>query len=169
VTTPAIGSPTAEQLHSIRLGTEPICLVATPSVAKARSRRQLFTVTGCLYRRLVEQYEPGPGKHRWDALQLGSLESVRAGVLYGLGAALLPRVSVLGPLRSGKLVELPWAGPDQLEIHGAWHGRCCPTQMVDWLVGQRASLPREHETGPPERSGGRHRPRSDAEPGRSDG
>ncbi len=124
------------------VGAEPICLVSTEAATAAKRARVLVTAPGCVYRELAERDRDRAKGVRWDLLQLGSLESVRAGVLNGLGVGLLPRVAVSSPLRSGHLVELTRTSHDDVAVEARWSVHSgCPKSVAQWLAAGAPSLP----------------------------
>ena len=123
----------AGKTRNLQVGIEPIALVSTIAAERSSSRWYLVSVRGCIYRDLLEQNLHRYGRRGTELVQLGSLESVRSGVLHGLGASLLPRVAVRSALRAGQLIELPWRGPAELPLCASWDERSCPADVVEWL------------------------------------
>lgn len=75
----------------------------------------ILTLPGCGYRPLIlsmfKDHDVKPG----FIMELSSVGAIKQCTICGLGATILPKISVKDDLASGKLIELDWAGP-KLEI-----------------------------------------------------
>jgi DNA-binding transcriptional LysR family regulator len=55
-------------------------------------------------------------------LEFNSIEAVKQCVMAGLGLTILPAVTVAAELSQGRLLKLPWMGPDLTVVtHMVWH------------------------------------------------
>lgn len=92
---------------------EPRDLIGEPVVA---------TETGCSYRRLFERTLVDAGAHPDVTLEFGNIEAIKQCVMAGMGITILPEVTVATEVAQGRLVALPWAGPQyRIVTQMAWH------------------------------------------------
>jgi DNA-binding transcriptional LysR family regulator len=114
------------------LALEPVCLVAAPDhpfvdyevvvPADFAATDLLLTETGCCYRGHFERILNRANIYPKTILEFNSIEAVKQCVMAGLGVTLLTAVSVTNEIEVGKLVKLPWGGPDVSVItHLVWH------------------------------------------------
>lgn len=115
-----------------RLRDEEILVLAAPSHRLAAARRitaqdlvrepVLLTELGCSYRNQFERQLIAAGAHPGGQLEFQSIEAIKRCVEVGLGVAPLPRIAVEGELREGRLVALPWKGPEvRVSTHLVWN------------------------------------------------
>ncbi|MFF4173723.1 LysR family transcriptional regulator [Streptomyces sp. NPDC001744] len=116
-----------EGLESEVLAPEPLVLVAGPghplagrtglTAADVAGAPLAGPEPGCAYRDLFEAE-----LREWSPvfLEFGTVEATKRAVASGLGAALLPRVTVAEELASGVLTPLDWEAPFTLFTQLAW-------------------------------------------------
>jgi DNA-binding transcriptional LysR family regulator len=95
----------------------PLCQRERLSLQELTAWPLLLREPGSGMRQACEAFCHDKRAHFAQTLQLGSLEAQRAGVLAGLGLALLPRHAVSLELASGRLRELPVA---ELPLQHSW-------------------------------------------------
>ena len=95
----------------------PLCRQAQLSLQELTAWPLLVREPGSGTRQACEAFCHDKRAHFPRTMQLGSLEAQRAGVLAGLGLALLPRHAVSLELASGRLRELPVA---ELPLRHSW-------------------------------------------------
>ncbi|MFE5404363.1 LysR family transcriptional regulator [Streptomyces sp. NPDC056580] len=114
-------------LESTVLAVEPLALVAAPEhplagepVASAGlvGLSLLATEPGCAYRDLFERELTALGPVEF--MEFGTIEATKRAAAAGLGAALLPEVTVAAELAAGTLVRLDWEPPFTLRTQLAW-------------------------------------------------
>lgn len=71
----------------------------------------LVTEPGCSYRLMFEQSLAAAGLKN-AKMEFASVEAIKQCVIAGLGVTFLPDMTVKEELDRGKLVALPWAGPE---------------------------------------------------------
>ena len=82
----------------------------------------LLTEAGCCYRSLFERILSRASVYPATTLEFGSIEAVKQCVMTGLGLTVLPGVTVAAELSQGRLLKLPWRGPDLTVVtHMVWH------------------------------------------------
>jgi DNA-binding transcriptional LysR family regulator len=82
----------------------------------------LLTEAGCCYRSRFERILSRAGVYPATTLEFGSIEAVKQCVMTGLGLTVLPAVTVTAELSQGRLLKLPWSGPDLTVVtHMVWH------------------------------------------------
>jgi len=108
-----------EDIESIIVRQEPLVLVAHPDhplaamehigVSELEGQYLIVTEQGCTYRAALERLlgRHGIGFHILH--EFGNLEAIKQCVSYGLGIALVPRITVTRELSERKLVTLPFA------------------------------------------------------------
>jgi DNA-binding transcriptional LysR family regulator len=117
-----------------KLRDEQILILASPShrLAKARSvsahdllrESVLLKALGCSYRNQFERQLIAADAHPGQSLEFQSVETIKRCVEAGLGIAPLPRMAVEEELRAGRLISLPWEGPEiQFATHLVWNPR----------------------------------------------
>jgi len=82
----------------------------------------LLTEAGCCYRGLFERILSRASVYPATTLEFSSIEAVKQCVMTGLGLTVLPAVAVSAELSQGRLLKLPWMGPDLTVVtHVVWH------------------------------------------------
>jgi len=82
----------------------------------------LLTEAGCCYRGLFERILSRASVYPATTLEFSSIEAVKQCVMAGLGLTVLPAVTVAVELSQGRLLKLPWSGPDLTVVaHMVWH------------------------------------------------
>jgi DNA-binding transcriptional LysR family regulator len=82
----------------------------------------LVSEAGCCYRGLFERILSRASVYPATTLEFGSIEAVKQCVMAGLGLTILPAVAVSAELSQGRLLKLPWMGPDLTVVaHMVWH------------------------------------------------
>ena len=111
---------------------EEILIVAAPSHRFASARRVsaqdllgedvLLKALGCSYRNQFERQLITAGAHPGRFLEFQGVETIKRCVEVGLGIAPLPRMAVEAELQSGRLVAVPWEGPEiRISTHLVWN------------------------------------------------
>jgi len=136
-----------------RLRDEEILIVAAPShrfVTAQRVSAQdligediLLKALGCSYRNQFERQLITDGAHPGRFLEFQGVETIKRCVEVGLGIAPLPRMAVEAELQSGKLVAVPWEGPEiRISTHLVWNpGRHMGAVEKAFLEHVRAAFP----------------------------
>lgn len=111
-----------EDIESIIVRQEPLVLVAHPEhplsalqhvgVADLNGQYLIVTEQGCTYRAALERLLGQHGINYQILHEFGSLEAIKQCVSYGLGIALVPRITVTRELIERKLVTLPFTHTD---------------------------------------------------------
>jgi DNA-binding transcriptional LysR family regulator len=82
----------------------------------------LVTEAGCCYWSLFERILSRANVYPAMTLEFSSIEAVKQCVMIGLGLTVLPAVTVEAELSQGRLLKLPWSGPDFTVVtHMVWH------------------------------------------------
>lgn len=115
-------APPSRPLEGIRIRREPLLLVTKPGHPLSRiAEVTLHELNGesfivaeeaCLYRAAFIRLLKEGGVDYRIAFELGSLQAIKQCVLYGLGIALLPQISVAEELANGDLIALPFVHQD---------------------------------------------------------
>lgn len=105
------------QIVAVAPPEHPLCQRESLSLAELTAWPLLVREPGSGTRQACEAFCHDKRAHFAQTLQLGSLEAQRAGVLAGLGLALLPRHAVSLELASGRLRELPVV---ELPLQHSW-------------------------------------------------
>lgn len=113
---------THPDLESISLNEEELVMIASPDhhLSKApiiqpedfAGETLIVTEAGCSYRLMLETVLRASGTRPETSLEFGSLEAIKQCVAYGLGVALVPRISVQEDVEKGKLSILPFSHPE---------------------------------------------------------
>lgn len=106
-----------EALTSIRMGEQPLVLVASPALPAVDFTRPeqhiplslVINEPQCIFRQLFESQLRQRRITLDNTIELWSIESIKHCVAAGLGISYLPRFTVEKELQSGTLVELPFA------------------------------------------------------------
>lgn len=111
-----------EDMESVIVRQEPLVLVAHPehplnalkhvSVSDLNGQYLIVTEQGCTYRAALERLLGQHGINYQILHEFGNLEAIKQCVSYGLGIALVPRITVTRELSERKLVTLPFAHAD---------------------------------------------------------
>jgi len=120
------------QLIVAPLAPEPLQLVAYPdhplvrrpavTFADLQDQPMILTETGCGYRRMFERALSAAGVRLPPPMEFHSVEAIKQCVMAGIGLSLLPVVAVAAEVAQGRLVPLPWVGPDfQVVTQLIWH------------------------------------------------
>jgi len=82
----------------------------------------LLTEAGCCYWSLFERILSRANVYPATTLEFSSIEAVKQCVMTGLGLTVLPAVAVAAEHSQGRLLKLPWSGPDLTVVtHMIWH------------------------------------------------
>lgn len=110
------------ELHTQVLREEELVIVAKPehrfsalSEVKAQDLNGeplILTEDGCTYRAMLLNVLRNSEIDFKPSYEFGNLEAIKQCVVYGLGVALLPRITVAEELRKQQLIALPFAHPD---------------------------------------------------------
>lgn len=102
--------------------TDPLLLVARPDHLLAQSSAigfealqnepMVLTEATCGYRLLFEKVLTTAGVRLGQPMEFHSVEAIKQCVMAGIGISLLPAVAVATELRQGRLIALPWRGPE---------------------------------------------------------
>lgn len=107
-------------------------------------RRVLVTQRGCIYRAIIDS-EFLPSAPSLEVVQIGSVEGVKAGVLAGLGAGLIPLIAARPWLDGGQLVRLAWQPTRRVATEVQWNQDFCLPIVIDYLerlvVSRRVDTP----------------------------
>jgi DNA-binding transcriptional LysR family regulator len=137
------------------LAHEPVWMVAAPDHPFARRASVvpedlngadlLLTEPGCSYRAILEQILKRARVFPGSIMEFNSLEAVKQCVMTGLGLSVLTAVAVSAEIEQGRLVKLPWNGPDlTVATHLVWHKDKWLSPSLDaFLTMARALLKRE--------------------------
>ena len=108
-------------IYTIELD-EPMVLLAYPGHPLLQKEKILpqdlegesliLTEIGCSYRASFERILKDAGVTPHITLESGSIHAIKLFTMSGLGICLLPKIAVEEELRLGKLLPLPWCGPD---------------------------------------------------------
>lgn len=111
-----------EDMESVIVRQEHLVLVAHPehplnalkhvSVSDLNGQYLIVTEQGCTYRAALERLLGQHGINYQILHEFGNLEAIKQCVSYGLGIALIPRITVTRELSERKLVTLPFAHAD---------------------------------------------------------
>jgi DNA-binding transcriptional LysR family regulator len=115
-----------------KLRDEEILILASPSHRFATVRGisaqdligedVLLKALGCSYRNQFERQLIIAGAHPGRFLEFPGVETIKRCVEVGLGIAPLPRMAVEAELLTGRLVAVPWEGPEiQISTHLVWN------------------------------------------------
>ncbi len=121
-----------ERLASIRLRTERVIFVTSPTHALAakakvtpedlRNQTMLLTEAGVAYRKKLDDLLALRGVHPKNTAEFSSVEAIKACAALGMGIALLPEIVVTAEVREGRLRALRWQGtPMDISTHLIWH------------------------------------------------
>lgn len=114
------------------LGVEPVVLVASPNHAFASwdnievkdlaKQTLIFTDSGSSYRTILEQSLSEANVKPGVVMDLCQIEIIKQFVTSNVGLTILPYVAVEQEIKDGKMVSLPWQGP-QFEVNAylAYH------------------------------------------------
>jgi DNA-binding transcriptional LysR family regulator len=72
----------------------------------------ILTAAGCGYRPLVLSMLKQYNVKLASLMELSSIGAIKECTICGLGVTLLPKIAAKEELSQGKLIELPWAGPN---------------------------------------------------------
>ncbi|MDQ0404333.1 MULTISPECIES: LysR family transcriptional regulator [unclassified Streptomyces] len=140
-------------LETVVLAEEPLALVSAPghplaqlpevSLDHLRSTPILATEAGCAYRDLFE--EVLWGAETTPFLEFGTVEAIKRGVVSGLGAALLPAMTVAQELEKGEMTTLSWEIPFSVHTQLAWRSGRRLSRELKLFIDQAVRLMREDE------------------------
>jgi DNA-binding transcriptional LysR family regulator len=101
----------------------PLALRQTPIVpADIASEDLLLTERACTYRSILDRALNRAGIYPNTLMEFSNMEAIKQCVMTGLGLTVLPAVAVTPEIAQGKLVQLPWCGPDlNVSSHVIWH------------------------------------------------
>ncbi len=100
----------------------PLAARATIGPEDLQGADLLLTEAGCSYRRLCEQILNQARVYPGTVMEFGSMEAVKQCVMTGLGVSVLPAIAVAAEVEQGRLLKLPWVGPDlTISSHMVWH------------------------------------------------
>jgi len=122
----------AEQLSSVRLGSEDVYLFATPDHPLAHGRRVsprdladhtlLLTEAGCGYRKKLDQQLAAANVRPLHITEFSSVEAIKQCVIAGLGVGLLPEVVIACEVKKRQFALLNWHGGKMtIATHVLWH------------------------------------------------
>lgn len=145
------------QLYVESLRSESVVLLVQPGHALLKSSARispealsaqpfLLTDVGCAYRNKLERALARANVRPEAITEFGSVETIKRYASLGMGIACLPEIIAHQELVSGKLIVLPWKGPE-LGMHTlmAWHSdKWLSPAMQSFVSLLRATL-RDHE------------------------
>lgn len=109
-------------LVSKYLWAEPIAMVASPSHALAKhesisvndleQQTLVFVELGTSYQMILEEHLSKSGIRPRSILEICQIETIKEFVISNLGITVLPFVAVQEEIDAGKLMTLPWQGPE---------------------------------------------------------
>ncbi|CAN7751990.1 LysR family transcriptional regulator [Paenibacillus sp. LjRoot153] len=112
---------TDPELDSSILREEPLVIIASPDhklagqsevhVEDLENESLILTEDGCTYRAMLLKVLKGNQVSYKLSYEFGNLEAIKQCVTYGLGIALLPRITVAEEIRKGQLVAIPFVHP----------------------------------------------------------
>ncbi|MBP2000742.1 DNA-binding transcriptional LysR family regulator [Paenibacillus shirakamiensis] len=110
------------QIHSIILREEPIVIAMSPDhrlasvsglhLSDLEQETFILTEAGCTYRSSLLDLLNKQGISFQISCEFGNLEAIKQCVIYGLGVALLPGITLDHEVRQGKLAAIPILDPD---------------------------------------------------------
>ncbi|RKP45825.1 LysR family transcriptional regulator [Cohnella endophytica] len=101
-----------EPLVLVAMPGHPLCSAQPIGLEELDGQFLIATEQDCNYRAALERLLGRHGVSYHIHHEFGSMEAIKQFVGYGLGIALLPRITVTRELKEGQLVELPFAHPD---------------------------------------------------------
>jgi DNA-binding transcriptional LysR family regulator len=112
---------TDPELESRILREEPLVIIASPDhklagqsevhVEDLQNESLILTEDGCTYRAMLLKVLKGNQVSYKLSYEFGNLEAIKQCVTYGLGIALLPRITVAEEIRKGQIVAIPFVDP----------------------------------------------------------
>lgn len=112
---------TDPDLHCSVLREETLVIIASPEhkfggldeirIEDLEGESLILTEDGCTYRELLLKVLKGNQVNFNLSYQFGNLEAIKQCVQYGLGIALLPRITVAEEIRKGQLLAIPLVHP----------------------------------------------------------
>jgi DNA-binding transcriptional LysR family regulator len=112
---------TDPELESRILREEPLVIIVSPDhklagqnevhVEDLQNESLILTEDGCTYRAMLLKVLKGHQVSYNLSYEFGNLEAIKQCVIYGLGIALLPRISVAEEIRKGQIVAIPFVHP----------------------------------------------------------
>ncbi|CAN7202775.1 LysR family transcriptional regulator [Paenibacillus sp. LjRoot56] len=112
---------TDPELESLILREEPLVIIASPDhklagqsevhVEDLQNESLILTEDGCTYRAMLLKVLKGNQVSYKLSYEFGNLEAIKQCVTYGLGIALLPRITVAEEIRKGQIVAIPFVDP----------------------------------------------------------
>ncbi|OAS15520.1 LysR family transcriptional regulator [Paenibacillus oryzisoli] len=112
---------TDTELDSTILREEPLVIIASPDhklaghsevhVEDLQNESLILTEDGCTYRAMLLKVLKGKQVSYKLSYEFGNLEAIKQCVTYGLGIALLPRITVAEEIRKGQIVAIPFVDP----------------------------------------------------------
>ena len=112
----------------------PYCHLSEVAVQDLAHARLILTEDGCTYRALLLQALHQSDTPHQVVCEFGSLEAIKQCVMYGLGVAFLPYVTVQEEIAQGKLRALPFAFPSQLYTQVIYLERKWQSQAFQHLL-----------------------------------
>ncbi|SFT27021.1 LysR family transcriptional regulator [Paenibacillus sp. BC26] len=113
---------TDPELHSSILREEPLVIIANPDhklkgqsevhAHNLENESLILTEDGCTYRAMLLKVLKGNQVSFSLSYEFGNLEAIKQCVIYGLGIALVPRITVAEEVRKGQLIAIPFVHPD---------------------------------------------------------
>ncbi|RED51930.1 LysR family transcriptional regulator [Cohnella lupini] len=110
------------ELHVNILREETMAIIASPDhrlgelsevrVEDLESESLIMTEDGCTYRAMLLKVLKGNQVNYNLSYEFGNLEAIKQCVIYGLGIALLPRITVAEEIRKGQIVAVPFVHPE---------------------------------------------------------
>jgi len=122
----------AIDITSRTITTEPLVFVTYPghqlttqddfTIADLADTSLVLTEPTCNYRVMLEKLVKEAGIHLENPMSFENVEAIKQCVKAGLGASLLPRISIAEDVERGLLVELPWRSePLAFATQMIWH------------------------------------------------
>ncbi|WP_090984026.1 LysR family transcriptional regulator [Paenibacillus sp. CF384] len=113
---------TDPELHSSILREETLVMITSPNhrlngqsevhVEDLENESLILTEDGCTYRAMLLKVLKGNQVSFSLSYEFGNLEAIKQCVIYGLGIALVPRITVAEEIRKGQLIAIPFVHPD---------------------------------------------------------
>jgi DNA-binding transcriptional LysR family regulator len=123
-----------EEFAIIARPDSPYSHLSEMSVQELAHTRFLLTEEGCTYRAFLLQALRQSDTPHQVVCEFGSLEAIKQCVMYGLGMAFLPYVTVQEEVAQGKLQAIPFTSPSNLYTQVIYLGRKWRSQAFQSLL-----------------------------------
>lgn len=110
------------ELHTIMIREETLVIIASPDhkfasqsevhVGDLEDESLILTEEGCTYRAMLLKALKENQMNYSLCYEFGNLEAIKQCVIYGLGIALLPQITVAGEIEKGHIIGIPFVHPE---------------------------------------------------------